>query len=62
MQGWTDSKLTLENYLMNTMQIPPPRPVVVIISGPSGVGKDAVVARLKERRENLYFVVTATSR
>eukprot|EP00197_Chlamydomonas_leiostraca_P008051 CAMPEP_0202865996 /NCGR_PEP_ID=MMETSP1391-20130828/6931_1 /ASSEMBLY_ACC=CAM_ASM_000867 /TAXON_ID=1034604 /ORGANISM="Chlamydomonas leiostraca, Strain SAG 11-49" /LENGTH=290 /DNA_ID=CAMNT_0049545897 /DNA_START=81 /DNA_END=953 /DNA_ORIENTATION=+ len=42
--------------------VPPPKPVVIIISGPSGVGKDTVVARLKERREDLYFVVTATSR
>jgi guanylate kinase len=36
--------------------------VVVVISGPSGVGKDSVVHRLKEKREDLYFVVTATSR
>jgi hypothetical protein len=43
-------------------QVPPAKPVVVVISGPSGVGKDTVVARLKEQREDLYFVVTATSR
>ncbi len=43
-------------------QVPPPKPVVIVISGPSGVGKDTVVARLKELREDLYFVVTATSR
>lgn len=42
--------------------VPPPKPVVIVISGPSGVGKDTVVARLKEQREDLYFVVTATSR
>lgn len=36
--------------------------VVVVISGPSGVGKDAVIARLRERRPELHFVVTATSR
>lgn len=36
--------------------------MVVVISGPSGVGKDAVVAKLKEARSDLYFVVTATSR
>ncbi|GLC33625.1 hypothetical protein PLESTM_000093600 [Pleodorina starrii] len=41
---------------------PAPRPVVIVISGPSGVGKDAVLTRLKEQREDLYFVVTATSR
>ncbi len=44
------------------LQVPPPKPVVVVVSGPSGVGKDTVVARLKEQREDLYFVVTATSR
>ncbi len=36
--------------------------MVIVISGPSGVGKDAVLTRLKEQREDLYFVVTATSR
>ena len=43
-------------------QVPDSQPVVVVISGPSGVGKDAVVQRLKELRSDLYFVVTATSR
>lgn len=33
-----------------------------VISGPSGVGKDAVLKRLQQRRPDLYFVVTATSR
>lgn len=42
--------------------VPPPKPSVIVISGPSGVGKDAVVARLKAERPNLHFVVTATSR
>lgn len=42
--------------------MPPPKPVVVVISGPSGVGKDAVIARLKQLRPDLYMVVTATSR
>lgn len=42
--------------------LPPPAPVVVVISGPSGVGKDTVVHELKARRPDLYFVVTATSR
>ena len=36
--------------------------VVLVISGPSGVGKDAVIARLRERRPELHFVVTATTR
>lgn len=37
-------------------------PLLVVISGPSGVGKDAVLRELKERRDDLHFVVTATSR
>ncbi|KAL4385866.1 hypothetical protein GQ457_09G018460 [Hibiscus cannabinus] len=39
-----------------------PNPLIIVISGPSGVGKDAVIKRLGEVRENLHFVVTATSR
>lgn len=37
-------------------------PVLVIISGPSGVGKDSVVQRMKERGYPFHFVVTATDR
>ncbi|KAF5738603.1 hypothetical protein HS088_TW13G01504 [Tripterygium wilfordii] len=41
---------------------PDPNPLIIVISGPSGVGKDAVIKKLREVRENLHFVVTATSR
>lgn len=44
------------------VQVPKPSPLVVVISGPSGVGKDAVIRRLQEVRPDLHFVVTATSR
>ncbi|KAG0621995.1 hypothetical protein M758_3G064300 [Ceratodon purpureus] len=43
-------------------QATPPNPMVVVISGPSGVGKDAVVKRLLEVRPEIHFVVTCTSR
>lgn len=42
--------------------VPQPHPLIVVISGPSGVGKDAVIKRLREVRENIHFVVTATTR
>lgn len=37
-------------------------PLLVVISGPSGVGKDMTIARLKELGYPFYFVVTATTR
>lgn len=40
-----------------------PRPVLVVISGPSGVGKDATLNLMKDRADfPFYFVVTATTR
>lgn len=37
-------------------------PLLVVISGPSGVGKDAVIVRMKELKRPFHYVVTATSR
>jgi len=39
-----------------------PRPLLIVISGPSGVGKDAVLQALKSQQYPFYFVVTATTR
>lgn len=39
-----------------------PRPLLVVISGPSGVGKDATLQMLKQLNYAFYFVVTATTR
>lgn len=43
-------------------QLETPRPVMVVISGPSGVGKDSVLQGLKGTDHPFYFVVTATTR
>jgi guanylate kinase len=39
-----------------------PYPLLIVISGPSGVGKDVTVKRMKERGMPFHFVVTATTR
>jgi guanylate kinase len=38
------------------------QPLLIVISGPSGVGKDSVLERMKERALPFHFVVTATTR
>lgn len=38
------------------------RPHVYVISGPSGVGKDSVIERLRPRYPDIHFAVTATTR
>ncbi len=37
-------------------------PLLIVISGPSGIGKDTVVEGLKDRQLPFHFVITATSR
>ena len=47
----------------NNLYPPPPNePLLIVISGPSGVGKDSVIKSMKERDLPFHFVVTATSR
>jgi len=38
------------------------RPRIIVISGPSGVGKDTVIERMRERHPEFAFAVTATTR
>ncbi|MGZ6317607.1 MAG: guanylate kinase [Anaerolineales bacterium] len=37
-------------------------PLLIVVSGPSGAGKDTVVQRMQERGLPFHFVVTATTR
>lgn len=36
--------------------------LLIVISGPSGVGKDAILARMKQAGKPYFFAVTATTR
>jgi guanylate kinase len=53
---------------MNKKQTPPPlsiqapNPLLIVISGPSGVGKDTVLEEMKARGLPFHFVITATTR
>ena len=40
----------------------PREPLFVVLSGPSGVGKDAVLTKLKESGHHLEYIVTVTTR
>ena len=37
-------------------------PLLIVVSGPAGVGKDSVIQQMKERGLPFHFVVTATDR
>jgi guanylate kinase len=39
-----------------------PEPLLIVLSGPSGVGKDSVLNRMREHGLPFHFVVTATTR
>lgn len=38
------------------------RPLLIVISGPSGVGKDTIIQRMRELMPDCYYAVTATTR
>ncbi|MCX7838727.1 MAG: guanylate kinase, partial [Anaerolineae bacterium] len=44
------------------LSIPKSTPLLIIVSGPSGVGKDAALRRMRELKFPFHFVVTCTTR
>jgi guanylate kinase len=46
----------------DTFDIINPESLLIVISGPSGVGKDTVIQEMKNRKLPIHFVVTATTR
>jgi guanylate kinase len=51
-----DDRTGLPPHILN------PVPLLIVLSGPSGVGKDSVLKRMKELGYPFHFVVTATTR
>ena len=37
-------------------------PLLIVISGPSGVGKDTVINAIKQQNDSVYHTITATTR
>ncbi len=60
--SWQQIRDELEFDINSNPYLPPPDPLVVVISGPSGAGKDAVIKRMKQMGVPFHFVVTATTR
>jgi len=56
LDGGASNPLDLRPYLEQ------PNPLLVVVSGPSAVGKDTVIRRMKELEYPFHFVVTATTR
>lgn len=55
--------LQMEELILNQLVYCPRYPKVLVISGPSGVGKDTIARQILERHpDDYYFVVTATTR
>ncbi len=47
---------------LSPLRLPEQLPLLVVVSGPSGVGKDAALKRMRELNYPFYFLVTNTTR
>ncbi len=54
--------MTKPSYESQAQLNPTTRPLLLVLSGPSGTGKDAVLARMKEMDYHLQHIVTITTR
>ncbi len=48
--------------MAHPFKLPPLHPLLIVISGPSGVGKDSVLNEMQAQGADIHFVVTATDR
>ena len=48
--------------MSKTFELRKSQPLLIVISGPSGVGKDSIVQRMMDRGFPFHFVVTTTTR
>jgi len=60
--GAPTSEDSLEDRVKPKPYLGEPNPLLVVVSGPSAVGKDSVIKRMKELNYPFHFVVTATTR
>ena len=49
---------------INTSSAKPstPRPLIILLSGPSGVGKDTVISKIREQDSSIFVTVNVTTR
>lgn len=52
----------MDEHAAPPIQFPVKPPVLVVVSGPSGVGKDAALRRMRDMNYPFYFLVTNTTR
>ena len=45
-----------------TKQFHSSKPLLIVLSGPSGVGKDAVLTRMRKLGHPFHYIITATTR
>lgn len=52
----------MDEHELTPIPLPQPPPLLIVVSGPSGVGKDAALRRMQELKYPFHFLVTNTTR